>query len=161
MDILSFAMQMELDGKQFFEENARKLTDRYAADILSFLAQEEQNHYDFIKRFKEGSRDLPESKLVQDVKNIFVSMKEKGETFTADRSTMMDVLNRGLEIEDAASRFYQERADRSQSDDDRDIFLLLKKQEDKHYSLLSSLIEYYDRPSQWLEQAEFVRTDDY
>ena len=161
MDILSFAMQMELDGRSFFLENAEKLSDDNAAKILKFLADEEYKHYEFIERFKEGSKDVPKSSLVKDVKNIFVQMKEANQTFTAKKDSMVDVLNKGLDIEDKSVRFYQEQADKSDSDDDKDIFLLLKRQEDKHYSLLSSLIEYYERPDQWLEQAEFARSDDY
>ena len=161
MDILSFGMKMELDGKAFYEEHASKVKDRHAADILRFLADEEEKHYNYIKRFKEGSKGLPESRLVQDVKNVFERMKQSGEGFVEDKSTMFDVLNRGLEMEDKSISFYKERAEASESPDDRDIFMLLKKQEDMHYSLLSSLIQYYDRPHQWLEDAEFAHFEDY
>lgn len=161
MDILSFGMKMELDGKAFYEEHASKINDRHAADILQYLADEEQKHYDYIKKFREGSKEVPESHLVQDVKNVFEQMKQRGEGFVEDKSTMFEVLNRGLEMEDKSIVFYNERAKASGNPDDRDIFMLLKKQEDKHYSLLNSLIQFYDQPLQWLEDAEFVHSDDY
>ena len=161
MDILDFGMKMELDGKAFYEEHASKINDRHAADILRYLADEEQKHYDYIKKFREGSKDLPESRLVQDVKNVFKQMKQTGEGFVEDKSTMFEVLNRGLEMEDKSIDFYKERVEASDNPDDKDIFTLLKKQEDKHYSLLSSLIQFYDQPLQWLEDAEFVHFNDY
>ena len=161
MDILGFGMKMELDGKAFYEEHASKISDRHAADILRYLADEEQKHYDYIKKFQEGSKDLPESRLVQDVKNVFEQMKQTGEGFVEDKSTMFEVLNRGLEMEDKSIDFYRERAETSDNPDDKDIFMFLKKQEDRHYSLLSSLIQFYDQPLQWLEDAEFVHLNDY
>lgn len=161
MDILSFGMKMELDGKAFYEEHASKINDRHAADILQYLADEEQKHYDYIKKMREGSKEVPESHLVQDVKNVFEQMKQRGEGFVEDKSTMFEVLNRGLEMEDKSIVFYKERAKASGNPGDRDIFMLLKKQEDKHYSLLNSLIQFYDQPLQWLEDAEFVHSDDY
>ena len=161
MDILSFGMKMERDGKAFYEEHASKVNDRHAADILRYLAAEEEKHFNYIKNFKEGSKSLPESSLVQDIKNVFESMRQSGEGFVGEKSTMMDVLNRGLEMEDRSIDFYKERAEASENPDDRDIFMLLKKQEDKHYSLLSGLIQYYDQPQQWLEDAEFARFEEY
>jgi rubrerythrin len=161
MDILSFGMKMEQDGKAFYEEQAARLNDKNAADILQFLADEEQKHYEYIRRFREGSRDLPESQLISDVKNVFQRMKDNNEEFVAEKATMLEVLNRGMGMEDKSIEFYRERAEVSESSDDRDIFLLLKKQEDKHYAILSSLIDYYDRPAQWLEDAEFFKSADY
>ncbi|HUV06785.1 MAG TPA: ferritin family protein [Spirochaetia bacterium] len=161
MDILSFGMQMELDGKVFYQENAEKVKDKNIRDILKFLADEEQKHYDFIKRFRDGSREVPDSRLVEDVQNVFVKMREENATFLDNRDSMIAVLHKGLDMEDKSVEFYTERADQSDNPDDRDIFLLLKKQEDKHYSLLSSMIEFYDRPNQWLEQAEFTHLEEY
>ena len=161
MDILSFGMKMELDGKKYYLEQADKLQDLHAQTILRFLADEEQKHYDFIKNYKEGSRDLPESHLVRDVKNVFEQMIANNQTFVTEKSTMFDVLNKGLEMEDKSIEFYNERAAESNTPDDRDIFIFLKKQEEKHYSLLSSLIEFYEQPHHWLENAEFTHLDDY
>jgi len=161
MDILCFGMQMELDGKTFYEENASKLEDANAADILRFLADEEQKHHDYIKAFRDGSKELPPSRLVEDVRNVFQRMKDRNETFVTERSSMISVLEKGLEMEDRSIGFYQERASASESADDRDVFLLLKRQEDKHYALLSSMIEFYDRPHRWLEDAEFTHLDEY
>ena len=56
MDILSFGMKMERDGKAFYEEHASKVNDRHAADILRYLAAEEEKHFNYIKNFKEGSK---------------------------------------------------------------------------------------------------------
>jgi hypothetical protein len=37
----------------------------------------------------------------------------------------------------------------------------LAKQEEVHYSLLSSIIEFYETPHLWMEQAEFSNLKDY
>ena len=37
----------------------------------------------------------------------------------------------------------------------------LQRQEEAHYSLLSSIIEYYETPNLWMEQAEFHNIKDY
>jgi rubrerythrin len=161
MEIFSFGMQMELDGKAFYTEQASKIPDDNISRILTYLAGEEQKHYDFLKRFRDGSKELPESRLLKDVRNVFREMKESGQGFVAEKDSLIDVLRKAMELEDRSVDFYRTRAEEAPDEDERDIFLVLKKHEDTHYSLLSSLIEYYDRPSHWLEDAEFTHLEDY
>jgi rubrerythrin len=88
-------------------------------------------------------------------------MKEKDQGFVSDKDTLIAVLEKAMDLEDRSVTFYRSRAEEASTEDERDIFLLLKKHEDVHYSLLSSLIEYYDRPSHWLEDAEFTHLEEY
>ena len=161
MEIFSYAMQMELDGKSFYEEEAEKTRDDNIAVILRFLAKEEQKHFEILDKFKQGSPELPESSLIEDVKNVFQSMREKKESFVEDKDTLNDVLSKALALEDKSIEFYKENAEASDDSDQIDVFTLLIKHETRHYSLLSSMIEFYEAPYQWLEQAEFTKTDDY
>jgi rubrerythrin len=161
MEIFSFGMQMELDGKAFYTEQASKIQDANIAHILTYLADEEQKHYEFLQKFRDGSKELPESHLLKDVRNVFQEMKETDQGFVTNKDSLIDVLHKAMEMEDRTIAFYRSRAEEASGDDERDIFLLLKRHEDKHYSLLSSLIEYYDRPSQWLEDAEFTHREEY
>jgi rubrerythrin len=161
MEIFSFGMQMELDGKAFYTEQASKIQDANIAHILTYLADEEQKHYDFLKKFRDGSKELPESRLLRDVRNVFQEMKDADQGFVTDKDTLLDILHKAMVLEDKSVIFYRSRAEEASGEDERDIFLLLKKHEDIHYSLLSSLIEYYDRPSHWLEDAEFTHLEDY
>ena len=110
---------------------------------------------------RTDSPELPESSLLAEVKNVFQAMKEKSERFVSEKDNLTEVLRKGMQLEDRSIDFYREREKESEARGEKDIFALLVKQEQRHYALLSSLIEYYDRPSNWLENAEFVHLDDY
>lgn len=58
MDIIEFAMQMELDGMAFYEKNAATSSDPELKKMLTMLAEEEQRHFNFFKRLKEGKTHL-------------------------------------------------------------------------------------------------------
>ena len=161
MDVFSYGMQMELDGKKFYTEEAGQTTDKNISRILTFLADEEQKHYEILKKYRDGSSGIPTSQLLTDVKNVFQAMRDAGSEFITGKDTMIEALGKALEMEDKSVAFYRSKGEESDDPDQKDLFLLLKKHEDRHYALLSSMIEFYDRPQQWLEQAEFTHMEDF
>ena len=58
-------------------------------------------------------------------------------------------------------KLYKGEAEKTKDKGLKKALLLLKKEEDSHYSLISSWIEYYDRPHLWLEQAEFTHLEEF
>jgi len=68
---------------------------------------------------------------------------------------LLDVLRKAMEIERTTETFYRERAAASDSAEIRTLFERLSRIEKAHYLLVGSLIEYYDRPNEWIESAEF------
>ncbi len=48
--IYEYALQREIEGKRFFEENAERLQHAAAKEAFKVLAQEEQKHIFFIER---------------------------------------------------------------------------------------------------------------
>ena len=50
MNIVKFAMQMELDGKLFYQQAAATAAQPELREILLYLADDEQRHYMFFKK---------------------------------------------------------------------------------------------------------------
>ncbi len=48
--VIRYAMQMELDGSNFFKENAEKVRKETAKALFLKLAESEMEHYEFLKR---------------------------------------------------------------------------------------------------------------
>ncbi len=161
MDILDFAMKMEKDGEEYFLDQAGKVEDKNAARIFTLLAREEQKHYVVFKKYKEGISEKLDSDFVKDVKTIFQTMKEKNESFIKKDDRIIEALLHGLEIENKSIGYYVQKMNETDDLKLQQILLILKREEDKHYSLLSSMIDYYMKPQIWIEQAEFSHLDHY
>ena len=54
MDIVKFALKMELDGKQFYEAAAAKASTKELKDIFLYLAQEEERHFQLLQADVRG-----------------------------------------------------------------------------------------------------------
>ena len=98
MDILEFAMQMELDGKAFYEASARDVKDEELRKVLIMLAEEEDKHYNIFRKFKQGDTGPVaagtafHSKTLNAVKNIFREMSDNagGRTFAKDERSIWE-----------------------------------------------------------------------
>jgi len=66
-----------------------------------------------------------------------------------------------MEIEAATRRFYEEKAGSVDDAGIKELFTGLAEQENGHYRLVSGLSEYFDRPAEWVEAAEFGLRPDY
>jgi rubrerythrin len=161
MDVFNYALQFEKDGEAFYRAGAAEISDPNLADILLFLAGEERKHYRLIKDLKEHTADHPKSIFISDINNVFSRMKAKNERFTAPKDTVTALLEKAMEIEDDSVTYYRQARSTIDDPQAKDLLALLAKQEEVHYALLSSIIEYYETPHLWLEQAEFNQHTDY
>ena len=63
MDVIKFAMQMELDGKKFYEQAAEAAPTKELKDIFLYLAEEEDRHFKFFHSLYRAYMELDASLL--------------------------------------------------------------------------------------------------
>ena len=160
MDVLDFAMKMELDGKAFYEKHARHSEDKELKRIFILLAEEEEKHYHFFKAIKEGDKDIAKDLLskstssLKEVQNIFSEMSKNTEkkTFGADEETTW---MKAMEIEEKAESFYREKAEEEKSDEQRRLLNLIADEERNHVYMIDSILTYIKYPEAFADSAQF------
>ena len=80
MNAFEYAMNMELDGKKYYEEQAVAMADSALKRIYDELAGDEQRHYEIFKLLSEGGQaDLEaafRTNVLATTKNVFQELKE-------------------------------------------------------------------------------------
>lgn len=161
MDIFDYAMQMEKDGESYYREEAVRSASEGMKKIMTMLADAEVKHYNVFKQMKEHQPvTMPEATILKDVKNIFVSMKEKGDLVGVGASET-EFYRKAQDIEKKTEDFYLEKASEVKDAVQKETFLRVAKEEEKHYFILDRIIEFVARPEQWLENAEWYHLDEY
>lgn len=155
MDIYEYAMQMELDGKNFYLDLAKKTTNPGLKNILTMMADSEVKHYDIILNMKNNEKTLysEDTELLTKSKNIFIRMKEAKEIDTD--ISQLELYKKALEIERGSQKFYLEKADEEKDIHRKEIFIKLAEEEKKHCVLLENLIGFVSEPDNWLENPEW------
>jgi rubrerythrin len=161
MDIYEFAMKMEKDGESFYRETAAGCGIPGVATILNLIADEEVKHYELFERLSRGQDPaLAESGLLEGTKNVFQEMRDGPGDFKLDLS-QVELYKQAQEIEKKSETFYRDRAAETEVVAQRKLFETIADEERRHYLIVGRIIEFVNRPSQWLENAEWHHLDEY
>ena len=160
MDIIEFAIKMELDGKAYYEKHARNTTDKDLKKIFLILAEEEEKHFRFFKSLKDG--DTKEaanmisgsSKTLKEVQNIFVEMSQSTEKkiFGEDEQAAWQ---KALEIEEKAEGFYREKAGEESDKEKKSLLNIIADEEQNHVHMIDSILTYLKFPEAFADSAQF------
>lgn len=163
MNIFEYAMQMEKDGEIFYRELAEKSGIEGLKTIFITLAENEVEHYNTFKAMKEKSDyNFKETKILEESKNIFEKLNEKGINIEASISQQKEAYEKAMEIEKKSIEYYEELEKKEmESDIQLKIILKIKEEEKKHYFLLENIIEFISKPDSWLENAEWNNLGEY
>ncbi len=159
MDILEYAMQMEKDGEYFYRRIALETSSDALRSVMNLLADEEVKHYRAIEQIAKDRYEMTETDILNDVKNIFIQMKDK-EEFTPEQE-QVELYRKAQEIEKQSQQFYTEKSIQADKAELQKLFEQLAREEEKHYFLLENIIDFVLRPKQWLENAEWYHLDKY
>ncbi|HDS01441.1 MAG TPA: hypothetical protein ENO07_05405, partial [candidate division Zixibacteria bacterium] len=155
-DVFDFAMQMEQDGRDYYEEMASKTKIPALKKILTGLADDEKRHYQIFKNLKEQHSDqvsqLSEKSttIMSDARNIFEQLSgDEVEVDTAGDA--IEVWEHAQEIEKKSEDFYREKAGVVPDKTARDLLNKIADEEHKHWALIESVMQFLHRPDRWLE----------
>jgi rubrerythrin len=143
--VYQYALQREMEGKRFFEENAARLSHAAAVGAFKTLAAEEQKHIEFIQR----QMDLLRAHQAPDVS---LGVEGEGAGFFSLRATTealdqtvleamvpdLPVLRMAYLIERDFAEFY-ELAARQAEGEARETLEILARWERGHEKLFKSL----------------------
>jgi len=162
MNIFEFAMQMEKDGENYYRRLAQDTDSQAVRTVLTMLADDEVKHFETIAKMQQASQkpQMADTEIIDKAKNIFADLKASDEKFDFDDG-QVGLYKKAQQIEQKSRDFYLEKADETEQNYQKEIFLKLAEEEKKHFLLLDSLIQFVSRPQNWLENAEFYHLEDY
>lgn len=159
--IIDQAIHLEESAENHYRTASQRTTDPGAARILELLADQEAEHARVLREM-EGESPLGGEVDILEQANAWVQGAVEGaQTAISQDAGLLDVLNRAMDIEHRTETFYQEQAQRVDDPAVTALFSRLAKAERKHYLFVGSLVEYFNRPSEWVEDAEFGMRAEY
>jgi len=158
--IIDQAIQLETKAEANYREAAQTTSDSTAGKILGLLADEEARHADVLRGMRNVD-DLEGTNLLIQSKKWIHGVVEGGALMISSDANLLAVLRRGMELEKLTEAFYRENAVVTDDAKADALFTTLANIEKSHFLLIGSWIEYFDRPNEWIENAEFGVRDDY
>lgn len=159
MDIIDFAMKMELDGKAFYDKHARAAKSKDLKRIFNLLSEEEIRHYNFFKSMKEGTVEEAATHLngstetLKEVKNIFAEMSENKTDVFGDEE--LSAWKEALQIEEKAESFYREKAAEENDANKKRLLTLIAEEEQNHVHMIEGVLTYMKFPEAFADSQQF------
>ena len=153
MNSIEFAINMEMDNKRFYMQQAENSEDSGLRSIFHTLAEEESIHARILKNKAET---LPYELIdtYAEIKNIFVEIGSYKDIIMQIPNAF-HVYTLALENEKKSLELYKDMLKEAIDEKERKIFEFLIEQEDDHCKVMEQLVELTNRPNDWVESAEF------
>ena len=147
--ILAVGEQRERAARDFYLEASRRTTHPLGKQMFQRLSKEEAKHAQILQDWANqgicqvDARFPPLEKDWLDKAKARIREAVKGDT------SDLEALQIGQEQERKSIAFYQDCAAKAAEAADKDLFLRLKAEEDKHLALLADLYDFLVNPELW------------
>ena len=161
MNILEFAMEMELEGEKYYTQQAEINKDNSLSTVFTMLAKDEAMHSKVLhNKANKLTCELKQSETLSEAKNIFNSIGAIKNRIK-QMPDQLDVYRLGLEKEKQSIALYEKYSSEAADNESKKLFEFLIKQEKEHYAIIDQLILLISRPEEWVESAEFGLRKEY
>lgn len=161
MDIFQFAMEKEKLSENFYHQIAEKSSHSGIRNICSMLAAEESKHFKIIQQMKEWTPEtVTDTDVISDGIKMFEQIRKSAENLVFGDDEL-ELYEKARQIERESIDFYKSKAEQSENQPQKILFLKLAAEERKHYILVDNLCELVQKPKIYLENAEFTHIQDY
>lgn len=159
MDVLEYAMKMEMDGKAFYEKGAAEAESPEIKKVLTTLAEEEQKHYLIFKSLKANADDQATQAMTETgtpalARNVFQKLADSG-TDTLYGDEQQKLWKEAIKIEEESEKLYRDAAAEENNEARRDLLNRIADEEKNHIYLIHNMIAFMRDPKGFVDSAQF------
>ena len=162
MDIMASAVQLELDGERYYQQQAEKFKGTVLHGIFTSLSAEEASHARLLMAHTQGQPiDLPpDSGELSEQMTIFRSIGDFRDLHEGFHN-QLEPYQAAMAMEKRSVELYRGLLGQAEDEAARQLYQYLIGEENKHFEMLKELVRHLNRPNEWVESAEFGVREDY
>ena len=166
LEAIQFAIQMEIDGKQYYQKASRESGNKVGRELFEWLVAEEDKHrqrfediYNTIKKQKAWPEVSIQPSKGDILNTLFSEAMRAGATDVKAGSTELDTIAKAMEMENKTEKFYSSQGEGAVYDAEKKLYTSLAAEERGHYLALVDYREYLVDPSGWFLKTEHSSLD--
>ena len=161
MHSLDYAIKTEVDGAEFYSEQAHKNSGTTLQKIFDLLAAEERQHEVMLRHIlSDIFSEIPDDISLKNTKSIFSDLDNFKEEIRSNPH-QISVYRMAREMEQKSIDLYEKMNTEAKNDVEKSILQYLIVQEKHHYQMMDEFVIRIGRPDEWVESAEFGPREDY
>lgn len=145
IEVLKTAILLERRGKAFYTQAARQTESKSARKIFEMMAEEEDEHIDFLtkqfKNYKEHHEFLKSDPAPEEDATVIEILSEKIRKEINAAGFEAAAISAAIDFENRAIDVYSTRADEATDPNEKEMYKMLAEWEKGHHHLLYKLNE--------------------
>jgi rubrerythrin len=163
---LKTAIQMEIDGKEFYLKSSQASNNDLGKKLLKKLAGEEDIHRQVFERIYQdlsAKKGWPKTNVSfdggQGLRTVFSQAMEAMAKDTKAIPTEIDAVQTAMEMENKTYDFYNKRSGLATFPGEKEYYEAIAAQEREHHRVLLDYFEFLKNPAAWFVQKEHPSID--
>ncbi len=166
LEALKIALQMEIDGKEYYLKASQECSNELGKKLLESLAAEEDTHR---QKFEEiyyairNKKAWPVTNFQPDggkrLRTIFAGATEEIGFNIKASTTELDAIQTATDMESKTCDFYKSQAEKANYDAETGFYESLAAEEREHRLILLDYYEYLKDPAGWFVKKEHPSLD--
>jgi len=163
---LQTAIQMEIDGKEYYLKASQQSGNELGKKLLEALAAEEDIHrqkFEQIYNAIRKEKDWPKTDFQPDggrnLRTIFAKATGQMTSKTKAPTSEMDAVKTAMDMENETHDFYKQREQVATYAAEREFYQALAAQGKEHHLILLDYYEYLKDPAAWFVEKEHHSLD--
>ncbi len=166
LEALQIAIQMEIDGKEYYLKASQQSSNELGKKLLQSLSAEEDIHRQKFAELYNAIRSRkawPVSDFQPDggkrLRTIFAKTTEEMGSNIESLTTELDAVQTAMSMENKTHDFYKSQGRSATHTAERDFYETLAIEEREHYLILLDYFEYLKDPAGWFVSKEHPSLD--
>ncbi len=165
LSALQTAIQMEIDGKQFYKESSKASPNKLGKKLLQRLSDEEDIHrkvFENIYKTIGAKKGWPEKKWTFDGKGLRTVFAVAMEAMSKEYKpipTELDAIQTGMDMENKTFDFYKKRSEMAGYAAEKELYEAIAAQEKEHHRVLLDYFEFLTNPAAYFVSKEHPSID--
>lgn len=166
LEALQIAVQMEIDGKGYYQKASRSSDNQLGRGLFQSLAAEEDIHRQKFEEIYSAIQDKkawPETDFQPDrgkrLRTIFSRAVEGMGSNIEAPATELDAIQTAMDMENRSFDLYRSRSQTATYDAERGFYETLAAEEKQHHLILLDYYEYLKDPAGWFVKKEHLSVD--
>jgi len=163
---LQTAIQMEIDGKEFYLKAGKTIRNEPGSKLFQTLAAEEDIHqrvFTEIYNKLKSKQQWPDVKIpAHDAKKLATVFKEAIEKLGQGHTALKvetDAAATGMEMENKTLDFYKKQSAKAAYPGEKQLYDAFSMQESEHFRLLQDYYEFLTSPADYFKKKEHTMMD--
>lgn len=166
LEALQFAIQMEIEGKDYYLKASQKCSIKAGRELFEWLAGQEDWH---LRKFEQIYKAVQDSKAWPDIKisnreedtpSTILSQITKATYCEVKEPTVeLNAIDGAMEMENKTYDYYKKQAADAPYEAQKGFYKALTAEERKHYLALVDYREYIVNPEGWFTKTEHHSLD--